>query len=282
MLRTKSIANSSSLPSTVRSSPYELDSAGKNVAARLYNARVVKETIKTVLSDIKAALGLPTDAPASGKAKRSLSDGRREDASFNGSSRLSRDLDNRGSNIVGEGCERDDQSGSDHASSLPSEELEPVSYNITNKSAFLPALTVGGYWSGSESQGEEEDDDRVAGELAHRKNRPGQRTRRQLWERKYGSNAKHLQGGQSGHNKSSWDSRRGATQGRDASKRREGRYSHPQQRTGANLVAKNTISKRDENNQQSSHVPLHPSWEAAKRLKQKMKATHQGAKIVFD
>ena len=281
LLRTKSVANSPLLPSTVRLTPYELDAAGKNVVARLYNARVVKETIESALGNIQAALGITTAVRDSKNTKSSLPDKRSENASSNGLKSHSRDLYKREANVANEEEQLGVESGSDNVSSSLSERLEPVTYNITNKSAFIPALTAGGYWSGSESQGDD-DDDEMAAELAPRKNRRGQRARRQIWEKKYGSNAKHLREGKMGQNKSSWDPRRGAIQGRESLRWKDGKPSRPQHHTDVTIASRNTVPTKDENRQQTSRVPLHPSWEAAKKLKQQMKVPHQGTKIVFD
>ena len=277
MLKTKSIANSPLLPSTVKLSPYKLDAAGINVVARLCNARVVKETIKTVLLNIQMALGNPTKTKNSGTTEKELPAERIEDIPLPGHLSPSRRLDQRVPSVAYEHCELGGESRSDNASPRLTREPESTMYNISTKSAFLPALTAGGYWSGS---GSEADDDEIAEELIHRKNRPGQRARRQLWEKKYGSNAKHLREGQSGHG--GWDARRGAIQGPQTYQRREHKSSHPRHRRDVKMGMRNAVSREDENRHKTSNVPLHPSWEAAKKLKQQMKATHKGTKIIFD
>lgn len=79
--------------------------------------------------------------------------------------------------------------------------------------SFLPSLTMGGYWSGSESGAEDMGDI----DIAPRKNRRGQRARQQIAEKKFGSNAKHLQNGKQAAGKGGrddgWDMKRGAKEG---------------------------------------------------------------------
>ncbi|KMU75406.1 hypothetical protein CISG_05041 [Coccidioides immitis RMSCC 3703] len=73
---------------------------------------------------------------------------------------------------------------------------------------FLPSLTMGGYWSGTESDAE---DDIAAAAITPRKNRMGQQARRKLWEKKFGANANHVRKQTESRNRDSgWDLRRGA------------------------------------------------------------------------
>jgi len=100
---------------------------------------------------------------------------------------------------------------------------------------FLPSLTLGGYFSGSESNSDSDLDQRnpyqhhLSSKGAPgpalpepRKNRRGQRARQQIAEKKFGSSAKHLQKqqlqqrlqtkeGRSGDRDGGWDVRKGAT-----------------------------------------------------------------------
>ncbi|PWY83712.1 Bud-site selection protein [Aspergillus sclerotioniger CBS 115572] len=152
--------------------------------------------------------------------------------------------------------------GSKKASSAPA-----------TSTTFLPSLSMGGYWSGSESEAE----DIAANEPPKRKNRMGQQARRALWEKKYGSGANHVKRdmGKRGRD-NGWDARRGATGGGD----RWGRggnqgWGRPQQQNGRPQRA--PPAKPQDNK------PLHPSWEAAKKAKeQKNTASFQGKKVVFD
>ncbi|KAF2772346.1 Bud-site selection protein [Teratosphaeria nubilosa] len=160
---------------------------------------------------------------------------------------------------------------------------EPRKASAPKKSAFIPSLTLGGYISGS---GSDIDDDL---DIAPKKNRRGQQARRAIAEKKYGSKAKHLQK-QNQKRDSGWDSKRGATD-RDADRR------HGRGRPG--FVGNGAAGARSgggkasggelrEKMQQSKHRddsgPIHPSWEAAKKAKERKEAPvpFQGKKITFD
>ncbi|KAI1932634.1 S-methyl-5-thioadenosine phosphorylase [Ophidiomyces ophidiicola] len=91
-----------------------------------------------------------------------------------------------------------------------------------SETTFLPSLTMGGYWSGTESEAE---DDEAAAAIAPRKNRMGQQARRKLWEKKYGASANHVRKQtESSARDSGWDMRRGAMSQED---RRRGRGNDP-------------------------------------------------------
>lgn len=152
--------------------------------------------------------------------------------------------------------------------------------------SFLPSLTMGGYWSGSESGAEDMDDV----DIAPRKNRRGQRARQQLAEKKYGNKAKHLQNGKQAAGKGGrddgWDMKRGAREGGAKSggayrpawaKERDAKKGA----TGENATA---LGKR-EKAKADTEKPLHPSWEAAKKLKEAKKiditTAFTGKKVVF-
>lgn len=163
---------------------------------------------------------------------------------------------------------------------------------------FLPSLTMGGYWSGSESG----DDDSIgaadtAGKPQPRKNRMGQQARRALWEKKYGAKANHIQKEKQQADKknkknknSGWDMRRGAMADDNYkpkwAKQRDGDH---HQSSG---FAKRKDDYRESNDNDNRPVTrpnkatsasLHPSWEAARKAKeQKKQASFQGKKIVFD
>ncbi|KAK2776638.1 hypothetical protein FQN53_002546 [Emmonsiellopsis sp. PD_33] len=155
---------------------------------------------------------------------------------------------------------------------------------------FLPSLTMGGYWSGSESA----DEDAAAVAIqAPRKNRMGQQARRQLWEKKYGASANHVKKQAEGRNQSrdsGWDMRKGATSRNDTrGKRGRGRGGF-----GPGMGSRRPNVERSERPtnrtmgrprpaQAVDQKPLHPSWEAARKAKeQKTQAAFQGKKVVFD
>lgn len=149
---------------------------------------------------------------------------------------------------------------------------------------FLPSLMMGGYWSGSESEPEEIEEE------PKRKNRMGQQARRALWEKKYGASANHVKEQQKGGKKgrdSGWDPRKGATGDGDSGRRKFGTGSNAtavvsEKRFGQSGTGKETrggpSKKKPDDNK-----PLHPSWEAARKAKeQKATASFSGKKVVFD
>ncbi|QSS66362.1 NADH-ubiquinone oxidoreductase [Histoplasma capsulatum] len=174
--------------------------------------------------------------------------------------------------------------------------LEPTSKTTTKTSkpnnknaetAFLPSLTMGGYWSGSESA----EEDAAAAAIQPRKNRMGQQARRKLWEKKFGSGANHLKNQPPEKEKSrdsGWDMRRGALS-RDETRGKRGRGGLPgalssrRPKVESAAQAPNPNFEQRRNRQDSEQKPLHPSWEAAKKAKAwKAQASFQGKKITFD
>lgn len=167
------------------------------------------------------------------------------------------------------------------ASEDESVEEEPRKAPAPKKSSFIPSLTMGGYISGSGSDVEDEVD------VAPKKNRRGQRARQKIWEQKYGTRATHLQNEQRGQG---WDPRRGAVDsdrgGRFGKNKGNGANSMAlgkdrrglgQSRGAATTEVKQRPKKDDSG-------PLHPSWEAAKRAKEKkaVPVAFTGKKISFD
>jgi hypothetical protein len=151
---------------------------------------------------------------------------------------------------------------------------------------FLPSLTMGGYFSGSES--EPEDLEGVAGP-PRRKNRMGQQARRALWEKKYGSGANHIKKQKEHEWKnrdSGWDTRRGATEGTEGPRGKRGLgQGRPWQRD--NDTTGDRPQRGPPGGSKKKNVkddkPLHPSWEAARKAKeQKSMAAFQGKKVTFD
>ncbi|GME23645.1 Bud-site selection protein BUD22 [Neofusicoccum parvum] len=180
-----------------------------------------------------------------------------------------------------------DDSASESSESAPKSKSKAKDSVITNKSTFLPSLSAVGYISGSESEAEDLDEDIAP----PKKNRRGQRARQQLWEKKYGKEAKHL-GKQKEKEKNDrnagWDAKRGAVDGAGGrgkgrfgrSDRGENRGGRGPKATDANLVE---LGKKKDHRDDAGK--LHPSWEAAKKAKEKAKLGNvqfQGKKVVFD
>ncbi|KAL2162250.1 hypothetical protein VTH06DRAFT_7163 [Thermothelomyces fergusii] len=160
-------------------------------------------------------------------------------------------------------------------------------------STFLPTL-MGGYISGSESASDID----VA---PRRKNRRGQRARQAIWEKKYGDKARHLQKAANGRD-AGWDPKRGAVDGESKPWKRgirnpllekdktkasgagetkpadEKKQPNNEKKLPSNERKKPAQRKRDDTG------PLHPSWEAKRKAKEKqqLSAPFQGKKIVFD
>lgn len=157
------------------------------------------------------------------------------------------------------------------------------STELPKSTTFLPSLMMGGYWSGSESPSEDEEQPR-------RKNRMGQQARRALWEKKYGSRANHLQKEKQKQAKSrnsrdsGWDLRKGATDPSDGDGRgkwERGGGGKPQRRDVAR--GSGAVDSKRKDKAQTDNKPLHPSWEAARKAKeQATQASFQGKKITFD
>ncbi|KMQ48257.1 Bud-site selection protein, BUD22 [Trichophyton rubrum] len=156
----------------------------------------------------------------------------------------------------------------------------------TTATTFLPTL-MGGYWSGSESEPEQD----YTPTIPERKNRMGQQARRKLWEKKYGSNARHIQKqakeqAQGKNRDSGWDLRRGATTQEDT----RGRYgrnkirgSQRKEATGSNTAQVQALPPTPKPTPLTNDRPLHPSWQAAiKRKESKTQTSFQGKKVVFD
>jgi len=152
-------------------------------------------------------------------------------------------------------------------------------------SAFLPALSHAAYFSGSESEASDLDED-----VAPRKNRRGQRARQKIAELKFGQKAKHLEKAQ---RNAGWDPKRGAVA--DDKRQRKGKPTGrgPQQ-SGTN--AEPLGDRRDKKDRKmglgvkrDDKGELHPSWQAAKMAKESKKlkidlsgGKAAGKKVVFD
>ncbi|RLL99039.1 hypothetical protein CFD26_107582 [Aspergillus turcosus] len=199
----------------------------------------------------------------------------------------------------GSGSDSDGESDAEEASDSdisrspspdqPTKKSKKSTSTPATSTTFLPSLTMGGYFSGSES--EPEDLEGVAGP-PRRKNRMGQQARRALWEKKYGSGANHIKKQKENEWKnrdSGWDTRRGATDGSEGPRGKrglgQGRADRPRQRDDKftnNQPHRGPSGGSDKKNVKDDK-PLHPSWEAARKAKeQKSMAAFQGKKVTFD
>ncbi|EEB06230.1 BUD22 family protein [Schizosaccharomyces japonicus yFS275] len=129
----------------------------------------------------------------------------------------------------------------------------------------LPELMTGFIDPGEESV--ESDIEAEAGELLkpQRKNRRGQRARRAIWEKKYGKKANHVI-------KKNEEFQKKREERQRKFEERKARYEARMARRGPEEKAKPAADDK----------PLHPSWEAKKKLRQIPSVPFQGKKIVFD
>ncbi|KAI0061710.1 Bud-site selection protein [Artomyces pyxidatus] len=157
------------------------------------------------------------------------------------------------------------------------------------QSTFLPSLSQGFTRGDSDSDWSDGEADII--DTTH-KNRRGQRARRAIWEKKYGRNAKHLTKSES-----------------TPDHRRLGRAPTEQGRHGTKTIDRSSVASRDRQGGRAHHPargvrddeftrprqsskpvdsaerPLHPSWEAKRKLKQRDSGAivaPQGKRIVFD
>ncbi|CAM1501878.1 Fc.00g038620.m01.CDS01 [Cosmosporella sp. VM-42] len=143
-------------------------------------------------------------------------------------------------------------------------------------STFLPTL-MGGYISGSESEASDID-------VAPAKKRRGQRQRQAIWEKKFGAKAKHLSQPAT-KREAGWDSKRGAVDGEDGSRTpwKKGIRNPLVGKGVKGEVIEERKPKVREPGKKDDEGPLHPSWEAMKKVKESQKtAAFAGSKIVFD
>ncbi|KAL1880570.1 hypothetical protein VTK73DRAFT_5375 [Phialemonium thermophilum] len=145
-------------------------------------------------------------------------------------------------------------------------------------STFLPSL-MGGYISGSESASD------IDEAPAPRRNKRGQRARRAIWEKKYKDKARHLN---LPRKDQGWDPRRGAVDEKPSKvpwkrgvksplSHQTGQQSGRSENANAEPLQTRTKPKQDNTG------PLHPSWEAKRKAKEKLgNVTFQGKKITFD
>lgn len=153
---------------------------------------------------------------------------------------------------------------------------------MANSSSFFPSL-MGGYWSGSGSDGEEN----IGRNDVPRRNRRGQRARRWIAEQKFGQNANHVK--RQPHNATGddgWDLKKGAQPERHNTDKRASRFKRKNASGGVSSGANSyPVKSHQMNNQKSRQTEstLHPSWEAARKAKeQKVAMAFQGTRIVFD
>ncbi|OSD07234.1 Bud-site selection protein [Trametes coccinea BRFM310] len=178
---------------------------------------------------------------------------------------------------------------------------------IGAESTFLPSLSVGFTRGDSDASDLSEADAEAAAADLPRKNRRGQRARRAIWEKKYGKNANHVKKQREEHAYIHGDRQRhGKGQGKGRDAREGGKPGAPPRGRGGPQThrgpfggdppqrppADNGWPKKQANagagqgggGKKSDDKPLHPSWEAKRKLKEKLNPSiipAQGKKIKF-
>lgn len=137
------------------------------------------------------------------------------------------------------------------------------------KDIQLPTLATG-YYSGGESDDENTNDSLVEKLTKPRKNRRGQRARQKIWEKKYGSSAKHVL---KQHERAKSDRERLRLEFEARQAKRERKQAEREEREKAKAEK---VKKQQEKT-------MHPSWEAKIKAQESMKkAKFEGKKITFD
>lgn len=198
--------------------------------------------------------------------------------------------------VQGDTSEGSDDDLSSRVGDDPSRSLAPqITTGTKGESTFLPSLSVGFIRGDSDS---DYSDGEAASVVGGRKNRRGQRARRAIWEKKYGKNANHVKKGatQGWSHSGSADTRKRppfskggrrdaesavksapkSYQPRNSDKAPSGASAQPESGSSPNFNPQPRVSKEER--------PLHPSWEAKRKLKEKQPATivpPQGKKIKF-
>lgn len=275
------------------------------VLGRLFNSNPVKVALPRIMASAYKALGLeePTKGqPQTQKApvlnQNSSSDGSppvldpmeiTDDEEDNAAAEELDDSDEDLRQYEGMLASSEEDSGSDasdHEDTKPPEKPSKAKRHApslsvsppptTTQTAFLPALNMGGYYSGSESSDEDEGKTRGPAKPKERKNRRGQRARQQLAELKHGKNAKHLQK-QNNSRDAGWDKRKGAVGISGRGKDKHGTFNKPSRDNNGPATQPKPKARDDSG-------PLHPSWEAAKQRKMQTAApaAFAGKKITFD
>ncbi|KAF5369525.1 hypothetical protein D9758_002667 [Tetrapyrgos nigripes] len=153
------------------------------------------------------------------------------------------------------------------------------SHTREGQSTFLSSLSTG-FVRGASDSDWSESEAKIA-DFGQKKNRRGQRARRAIWEKKYGRNANHKKKEATEiaeHGRKRWPGQ--------ASERRNHRGQSSQVST-TNSQSRQKAPQRELPRNESSATgskPLHPSWEAKKRLKEKESIGIQpppGRKIKF-
>lgn len=196
-------------------------------------------------------------------------------------------------------AESDDQSGSDHdaptrkklnhthkqPNHTQSSDQEEDDFFETNNTTDtsphnLPQLAMGYFLGGSDDESDyDADGDKVVKEATtQRKNRRGQRARQKIWEKKYGSSAKHVQNARA---KELSEREQRQKEYEERCRKRAEKL----QPTGSNVAP---LGERKANGtppaiSKPAETKVHPSWEAKRLAQEKIQnVKFAGKKITFD
>ncbi|KAG8214603.1 Bud-site selection protein [Butyriboletus roseoflavus] len=179
-----------------------------------------------------------------------------------------------------------------HASETPkSRKSRP--HGSKGQSEFLPSLSVGFARGDSGSECSDSETRLVDG---MKKNRRGQRARRAIWEKKFGRNANHIKKrqqtvrGSKPHLPGSVRIDRRSGKGNSSSRSRAPPHAHEQVSRptlegseGVKILGATKVQFRLKGDlrENQGKWPLHPSWEAKRKLQAASIVPSQGTKIVF-
>ncbi|KAK5029198.1 hypothetical protein LTR13_008735 [Exophiala sideris] len=153
------------------------------------------------------------------------------------------------------------------------------------KTSFLPSLSLGGYYSGSDPD-EPEVHHHGPPLPKPRKNRRGQRARQRLAEMKHGKHANHIANQKEQLRRDDgWDPKRGAVGNTDNPRSRFGaRDGKGGQKTADAVAVSGGRPSKPKSNRRDDQGSLHPSWEAAKKRKMQdqPQVSFTGKKITFE
>ncbi|KAG6890813.1 hypothetical protein C0995_003246 [Termitomyces sp. Mi166 len=151
-------------------------------------------------------------------------------------------------------------------------------------STFLPSLSVGFTRGDSDDSDLSESEVRIA-DINIKKNRRGQRARRAIWEKKFGKNANHMKReaqamgpDRNGSTSRTADNKTAPHHLRKVDTRRSHTVAAPSSALQKPTVVRNDMKRHVE------EKPIHPSWEAKRKLKEKESVgivPGQGTKIKF-
>ncbi|CAN6641478.1 bud site selection protein 22 [Trichomonascus vanleenenianus] len=278
---------SSIIVEDVRSASHDLNHYQQNILARLLKVNGVATVCSDMVRSIKNAIGDTIEVGldqregedrhgvekemANKKAQEAESDDDEKYAEFDGMVAGSDDEngnDSEDSDDAKDPMEVSDvDEGEDMEQDVEIKEEEDEEEEEEHKKPQFDSFFLNnvGYVSGSDD--EEADKDEVVQQATKvRKNRRGQRARRAIWELKYGKNAKHVQQ-QRQEEQEKWRRRQERAQKREQYQQR-----FDDQRNSR--FAEKAAEKK-----QFDDAPLHPSWEAKKKI---AAAKFSGKKVVFE